>query len=99
MPLCWRRGQKDSAGSFCFWQKQKAPNPKATVYLREDVGSICCSCGQGSEEGGLPCCLDSVDHAQSQVLEVGGLAVGVDENKDIINPWKKRGEILILCSQ
>jgi len=64
------------------------------VYLREDVGSVCCSRGQGSEEGGLPCCLDSMDHAQSQVLEVGGLAVGVNENKDIINPWEKSGEIL-----
>lgn len=77
----------------------ETPNPKGAGYLREDVGSICCGCGQGGEEGGLPCCLDSVDHAQSQVLKMGGLAVGVDENKDIINPWKKRAEILILCSQ
>ena len=75
------------------------PNPKGAGYLREDVGSIGCSCGQGGEEGGLPCCLHSVDHAQPHVLEVGGLAVGVDENKDIINSWKKTAEILILCSQ
>lgn len=40
-----------------------------------------------------------MDHAQPQVLEVGSLAVGVDENKDIINPWKKRGEIVMLCLQ
>lgn len=63
------------------------------MYLREDVGSIGCSRGQRSEEGGLPCCLDSMDHAQPQVLEVGGLAVGIDENEDIINPWEKRREI------
>lgn len=67
----------------------ESPNPKGAGYLREDVGSISCSCGQGGEERGLPCCLDSVDHAQPQVLEVGGLAVGVDKNKDIINSWKK----------
>lgn len=78
----------------------QSSNPNGAGYLREDVGSICCSCGQGGEEGGLPCCLDSVDHAQPQVLEVGGLAVGVDKNKNIINSWKKKtAEILILCSQ
>lgn len=73
-------------------------------HLGEDVGCIGSGRGQRGEEGGLACCLDGVDHSQLGVLQVGGLAVGVDEHKDIIHTCRREArpegslaQVLLLC--
>lgn len=73
-------------------------------YLGEDVGCVGSCRGQRGEEGGLACSLDGVDHPQLGVLQVGGLAVGVDEHKDIIHTCRREArpegssaQALLLC--
>lgn len=58
---------------------------RAGPHLGEDVSCVGGCRGQGGEEGGLACSLDGVDHAQLWVFQVGGLAVGVDEHKDVVH--------------
>lgn len=58
-------------------------------HLGEDVGSIGSGSGQRGEEGGLACRLDGMDHPQLGVFQVGGLAVCVDEYKDIVHTCGK----------
>lgn len=58
-------------------------------HLGEDVGRISCGGGQRGEEGGFACRLDGVDHPQLGVFQVGGLAVCVDEYKDVIHTCRK----------
>lgn len=57
--------------------------------LGEDVGGVGGGSGQRGEEGGLACRLDGVDHSQLGVFQVGGLAVCVDEYKDIVHACRK----------
>lgn len=58
-------------------------------HLGEDVGRVGSGSGQRGEEGGLACRLDGVDHPHLGVFQVGGLAVGVDEHKDIIHTCRR----------
>lgn len=58
-------------------------------HLGEDVGRISGGGGQRGEEGGFACSLDGVDHPQLGVFQVGGLAVSVDEYKDVIHTCRK----------
>ena len=63
------------------------PGWRAGSHLGEDVSRIGGSRGQRGEEGGLACRLDGVNHPQLRVFQVGGLAVGVDEHKDVIHAY------------
>lgn len=58
-------------------------------HLGEDVGRISGGGGQRGEEGGFACGLDGVDHPQLGVFQVGGLAVCVDEYKDVVHTCRK----------
>lgn len=62
---------------------------RVVPHLGEDVGCVGSGRGQGGEEGGLACRLDGVDHAELRVLQVGGLAVGVDEHKDVVHTCRR----------
>lgn len=77
---------------------------RAGSHLGEDVGCVGGGRGQGGEEGGLACRLDGVDHPQLWVFQVGGLAVGVDEDKDVVHTCgresrasRSRLRITLLC--
>lgn len=58
-------------------------------HLGEDVSCIGGGRGQGGEEGGFSCRLDGVDHPKLWVFQVGGLAVGVDEHKDVVHTCRR----------
>ena len=60
---------------------------RAGSHLGEDVSCVGGSRGQGREEGGLARRLDGMDHPQLRVFQVGGLAVGVDEHKDVVHAY------------
>lgn len=58
---------------------------RAGSHLGEDVSCIGGGRGQGGEEGGLARRLNGMGHPQLRVFQVGGLAVGVDEYKDVVH--------------
>lgn len=62
---------------------------RVVSHLGEDISCIGGGCGQGGEEGGLACRLDGVDHPQLRVFQVGSLAVGVDEHKDVVHTYRR----------
>lgn len=63
------------------------PGTKAISHLGKNISCVGSGRGQGSEERGLAGRLDGVDHPQLWVLQVAGLAVGVDEHKDIVHTY------------
>ena len=65
------------------------PGWRAGSHLGEDVSRIGGGRGQRGEEGGLARRLDGVDHPQLRVFQVGGLAVGVDEHKDVVHAYRR----------
>lgn len=71
---------------------EAGPGTEAISHLGEDISCIGSGRGQGGEEGGLACRLDGVDHPQLWVFEVGGLAVGVDEHKDIVHTYGRESQ-------
>lgn len=72
------------------WQKREAgQGQRAVSHLGEDIGCVGGSRGQGGEEGGLAGRLDGVDHPKLWVFQVGGLAVGVDEHKDVVHTYRR----------
>ena len=73
-------------------KKEAGLGTKAVSHLGEDISCIGSGCGQGGEEGGLACRLDGVDHPQLWVFQVGGLAVGVDEYKDIVHTYGRESQ-------
>lgn len=77
------------------------PGTKAVSHLGENISCIGSGCGQGGEERGLAGRLNGVDHPQLGVLQVRGLAVGVDEHKDVVHtygrePQASRGRLRIM---
>ena len=74
------------------------PGWRAGSHLGEDVSRIGGGRGQRGEEGGLACRLDGVNHPQLRVFQVGGLAVGVDEHKDVVHAYGRgAGPAGLLC--
>lgn len=84
--LAAREGVRGRSGGRGPREEGEAgPRTKAVSHLGENISCIGGSCGQGGEEGGLARRLDGVDHPQLWVFQVGGLAVGVDEHKDVVH--------------
>lgn len=80
---------------------EAGPGTKAVSHLGENISCIGSGCGQGGEECGLAGRLNGVDHPQLGVLQVRGLAVGVDEHKDVVHtygrePQASRGRLRIM---
>lgn len=91
---------------MCGWTGSQDKDLGQASHLGKDVGCIGSGSGQRGEEGGLACCLDGVDHAQLGVFQVGGLAVSVDEHKDIVHTCSKEArpegspaQVLPLCAR
>lgn len=79
-------GRGETKGQVCTGGMERpGKGQRAVSHLGEDISCVGGGRGQGGEEGGLARRLDGVDHPQLSVFQVGGLAVGVDEHKDVVH--------------